>query len=585
MLIYIAQAASSVPSPTVCQSHGYVMERMTVQEGEDERGCVASTTILCPGMYRCEGGTCIHQYQVCDGISDCVTGEDEVTCPTPVCPHQCLCHHLYVTCKLTEHRTLLAVREYKALQVYGTFKDFSRIYQCAELILLNVSHSQVHAVWNPSFKLLSGLRYLDLSYNKLRVIRPDTFSRLTKLKQLWLHGNHIDHIQHHSFSASLNLSYLDLSYNNLTTFSMAYFDMHIAVVNIKNNPLKVFETSPKQFVVNLKQSDVYLCCLSQWISCDGGKRFASICPLSESGDQVAMHVILVYGCFKVIIHIIASIRIWLKLKGKGKALFGQVWVLLIDSMNGLSFVLLGLKEVMFPFTMIATPGGSKHVWCQCVAGIQLSSLCLSSSASLAVAWHIYHSVQVGGGRRGHRFVSLISVSMTICLFLGFTPVVLSHILSDQTVDVTAACSHFLPVFGYITQSIVVVLIITITVLMSVAEVYLSCQLRKQILNSEKGVQEFGGRIHNKSDTTKRTKTTIIKKVVLGVLSIIAKLSIVVFLSVALVSSIGSQGSSTVKVRSVAVKVIVIFIPSIPSTVNPLLLCCKLGTRCTRRNLE
>ena len=576
-------------------------------EGEDEWGCVANTTMLCPGMYRCEEGTCIHQYQVCDGISDCVTGEDEFTCPTPECPHRCSCRHLYATCQLTKQRTLLAVREYKALQVYGIFKDFSQIYQCAQLILLNVSHGQVQAMGNPSFKLLSGLRYLDLSHNRLRVIQPYTFSRLTRLEHLWLHGNKINHIQHHGFSdvglktldlshlllqyldkeafVGVNLSYLDLSYNYLTTFSMAYFSTDIASVNIENNPLKVFEISTDQFVVKLKQSHVYLCCLSPWISCDGDKGFASICPLSERGDEAATHVILVCGCLKLLIHIIACARMWLKLKGKGKVLIGQLWVLLTDSLTGLSLVLLGVKEIMFPFTQVATPGGRQHVWCQIVAGLQLSSLCMSSSASLAVSWDVYHSVQVGGGGRGRLFVSLIPVSMAISLVLGFAPVLLSHKFSGHPVDVTAVCSHFLPVYGLTALNIVIVIIITATVLMSVAEVHLSCQLRKKILNSAKGVKAFGGRIHNKADTTKKTNVTIRKKIILDVLSIMAKLSIVLLLSVTLVSSIESLDSSTVEVRSLAAKVVVMLIPSIPTTLNPLIMCCKLVTRCTRCNRD
>ena len=34
-------------------------------------------------MFQCNTGLCLEKKYVCDGISDCMTGEDEVNCNNP----------------------------------------------------------------------------------------------------------------------------------------------------------------------------------------------------------------------------------------------------------------------------------------------------------------------------------------------------------------------------------------------------------------------------------------------------------------------------------------------------------------------
>ncbi|XP_068241264.1 low-density lipoprotein receptor class A domain-containing protein 3-like [Palaemon carinicauda] len=52
--------------------------------GDDEKNCLQKekTKSQCPSdYYQCDGGLCIPASFVCDTIPDCITGDDETNCP------------------------------------------------------------------------------------------------------------------------------------------------------------------------------------------------------------------------------------------------------------------------------------------------------------------------------------------------------------------------------------------------------------------------------------------------------------------------------------------------------------------------
>ena len=56
-------------------------------------------------------------------------------------------------------------------------------------IHLDMSYNQIHTLRNRSLEYLVNLRFLDLSYNRLRQIEPDAFKGLTKLTEMRLNNN------------------------------------------------------------------------------------------------------------------------------------------------------------------------------------------------------------------------------------------------------------------------------------------------------------------------------------------------------------------------------------------------------------
>ena len=66
---------------------------VSVQDSSDEEGCPPPR---CSGSdFQCSDNSCVQISLVCDGVKDCVTGEDEENCPTDA---QDTCTRDQITC-------------------------------------------------------------------------------------------------------------------------------------------------------------------------------------------------------------------------------------------------------------------------------------------------------------------------------------------------------------------------------------------------------------------------------------------------------------------------------------------------------
>jgi len=81
------------------------------------------------------------------------------------------------------------------------------------LFLYNNQLTEIHP---NTFKGLSSLVRLDLSYNKISYIHPDTFKGLGSLKWLNLAGNQLTEIHPDTFKSLSSLKWLNLRDNQLT---------------------------------------------------------------------------------------------------------------------------------------------------------------------------------------------------------------------------------------------------------------------------------------------------------------------------------------------------------------------------------
>jgi len=71
------------------------------------------------------------------------------------------------------------------------------------------------------FREVPRATVIDLSYNSIRAVDNDSFKYLTRLKELDLKNNNLQHFR----ATVLGLHRLDLSYNELTQASVAWLDM------------------------------------------------------------------------------------------------------------------------------------------------------------------------------------------------------------------------------------------------------------------------------------------------------------------------------------------------------------------------
>lgn len=135
------------------------------------------------------------------------------------CPARCLCFRSTVRCMFLQldqvpavpaNTTILDLR-FNRIRDIGpnTFRDMKQL----NTLLLNNNH--INQLQKGVFNGLKELRYLYLYKNRIKDIDKHTFHDLPKLEQLYLHFNQIDHLDPETFSNVPSLERLFLHNNKL----------------------------------------------------------------------------------------------------------------------------------------------------------------------------------------------------------------------------------------------------------------------------------------------------------------------------------------------------------------------------------
>lgn len=207
--------------------------------GEDE--AVAVSNVTCPGYYRCRGsGSCVHGDHVCDGVIHCPEKDDEMYCNL-ACPKGCQCEGFaYVCSAMFDPLENLHVRYLDLSSAsnvtldhvhFMEFLNFLNLSDCAlttvslvnmpQLRSLDLSFNLLDAHGSLTLKALPGLRFLDLSGNRLIPTLGHAFTTalriadLGRLEALILRAVGIEEIKANVFVPLSRLRRLDLGQNPL----------------------------------------------------------------------------------------------------------------------------------------------------------------------------------------------------------------------------------------------------------------------------------------------------------------------------------------------------------------------------------
>ena len=254
--------------------------------GEDESGCGEHLT--CPGMFKCKAGGCITPDQVCDGRTDCSQyGDDESLCPRP-CPINCQCrlgsllcasapsevHMRYVKSACLDTAlmpTLITAGSLLRLTIAGGLFPILKTSLMPEahcLVVLNVSGLHIESIQDSAFSRYRYLRILDMSDNRISSLSSEVFLGLDALEILDMSHCLLFELAADAFSHIPNLRVLYLTANELRSFEL---DLHmILYMDIDNNPLVRFlptTANVSSFRVHLKTSVPEHCCLAHIFVC------------------------------------------------------------------------------------------------------------------------------------------------------------------------------------------------------------------------------------------------------------------------------------------------------------------------------
>ena len=234
-------------------------------DGDDEMGC---DHLTCVGLLRCSiDKLCVHPAQVCDGVVHCPESEDdEQICRFWFCPVSCLCIGYIVHCRqmlpnmndYNSNTKGLILRKLTINRSYALLK----IYQMLHLDL-STCVFEGRKLYRNLIKELKLLNVLLIRLCKLIVIEKQSFQDLQNLLLLDVNGNHILHLSTNTWNTFVSLPYLDFSQNDLTNIEPLTFDglIEVKILNLSHNKLpqlcmNAFVGLPKLIVLDISYNPI-----------------------------------------------------------------------------------------------------------------------------------------------------------------------------------------------------------------------------------------------------------------------------------------------------------------------------------------
>ena len=219
----------------------------------------------CSDQFRCHGSpVCIPLDHVCNNEIDCPEADDEMLCDLH-CPVTCVCHALSAKCQnvtvvedLFDNTTTSVI--FRKLDLSHNRLDqallsFHKLHYLTELLL-----SQCHITDVPSllFAPLQNLLTLDISFNKIKVLKSNMFDGLSRLENILLIGNPIEFIENDAFVGLSGLHEVDLSGSKLKLIRPGIFEglTNIALLNLSYNLIEIVLDDSFQYLGKLNKLDL-----------------------------------------------------------------------------------------------------------------------------------------------------------------------------------------------------------------------------------------------------------------------------------------------------------------------------------------
>ena len=319
-------------------------------EGDDEKNCINYT---CPGLLRCSGVSyCVHPTEVCDGITHCPDGDDEYVCDVKACPFGCDCLGYSAQCRdeTIPYIPYIETANMKFLSLgYPSMHkpNLQNISAQSNLLILDMSNSVVMDVCptlSEDFKLYHSIIVLRLQYNYITHVSNRCFVRLLVLTTLELHGNPLKSLSDGAFE-NIPLLYMSIGQSTLSALSENWLkDLNILQgIDIHGLRLQYISGSSLHTLYNLNyvNSDDYrLCCMMLNTNmCSSKKHTENSCrmvlPMRALGTGISAMASIIFPWDVLLI-----VRIFTKLYSKRPTYFTIVIFMLLGEVFITKYVLI-----------------------------------------------------------------------------------------------------------------------------------------------------------------------------------------------------------------------------------------------------
>ena len=227
--------------------------------GDDEISC---EDYVCVGMLRCRGERiCVGTWQICDGVPHCKTYDDEVNCEP--CPDNCHCSGHVIICDVYSTDWTLNVNDTcKVIILKGVVTDisFMRLYRRAKMLDISNCNITYLTERKKIVTKFGSILYVYLNNNGLKSVYGFNNSIFINIFAMNISHNQIANLEGIDYQ---NLAILDVSYNALMYISEAMSLPVIEYINMEGNALLYIENSLLSIIPSLKLldvSDYKICC-------------------------------------------------------------------------------------------------------------------------------------------------------------------------------------------------------------------------------------------------------------------------------------------------------------------------------------
>jgi len=298
--------------------------------GEDEVEC--NIPLSCPGHLRCKAGFCVSSDYVCDGVSQCPGQDDELFCNIRHCPNGCSCMQSSFNCTNARLQQL-PMQSPEIISFIGNYNKLNvtlnMLHRFEKLIRLEMRGNKlVELPYNTTgaFHTMANLHLLDLRNNLLCSLYAGTFKGLSKLTVLLLGNNPLQVLRNHAFSGLRSIKILKL--NNLLLYKIeefAFSDLQsLNELYLSSNRLSTISASTLEMlnsltILDLRQNDVKVISLSSLPLFDhltyiGGDHW-SFCCLAQTVSKCTAPVSFVSSCTDLLGQPFLKVSIWFILLG------------------------------------------------------------------------------------------------------------------------------------------------------------------------------------------------------------------------------------------------------------------------------
>ena len=371
--------------------------------GEEEIRCLHH---ICKGLLKCIDSTiCIPPFEVCDGIRHCPHGDDEQLCDITFCPQRCECVGYSTICRdnAITNIPLMGTDHIKYLSLgYDIMyvPDFTNLTSQSRMIMLNMSHSVIEDIC-PSFKLAcefyNTLLILLINHNSIARLSSVCFDSLTSLSLLNLENNPLSLIAKGAFRG-VPLGVLNMQGTRINAISEWASDLkRLRILNIRTLKIKSIHEEVTDILNNVDvilTFDARICCLmSRSKTCQQITIYSASCLRIISKGSITFILIVIGGWSTAFSLFSMAANIMLHISRKPALCFLVSMHILGNLLSCIYFTVIAIMDLRY---------GSQYVligetWvesipCHVLTLFLFTGIAISNFSSLVLSQYIFDTV-------------------------------------------------------------------------------------------------------------------------------------------------------------------------------------------------